>query len=102
MITSVQQVVVIVAEVAETATSPLSENPAMLPTGRHFAIRPSPLPLKLPLGARAATVDVSSETSVSAWFDSVDNHEGRVDLLINYVGNYDPKPVAELTPDLIA
>ncbi len=49
-------------------------------------------------GARPARVDVGSETSVAALFESIDAHEGRLDLLINNVGNYNPQPVEDLVP----
>ncbi len=48
--------------------------------------------------ARPARVDVASEPSVAALFESVDAHEGRLDLLINNVGNYNPQPVEQLVP----
>ncbi len=48
--------------------------------------------------ARPARVDVSSEASVAALFESIDVREGRLDLLINNVGNYNPQPVEELVP----
>ncbi len=48
--------------------------------------------------ARPARVDVGSEASVAALFESVDAHEGRLDLLINNVGNYNPQPVEDLVP----
>ncbi len=48
--------------------------------------------------ARPARVDVSRETSVAALFESVDGHEGRLDLLINNVGNYNPQPMEDLVP----
>ncbi len=48
--------------------------------------------------ARPARVDVASEASVAALFESIDAHEGGTDLLINNVGNYNPQPVKELEP----
>ncbi len=48
--------------------------------------------------ARPAQVDVASEASVAALFESIDAHEGRLDLLINNVGNYNPQPVEDLEP----
>lgn len=48
--------------------------------------------------ARPARVDVGDEASVAALFESVDAHEGRLDLLINNVGNYNPQPVEDLVP----
>lgn len=50
------------------------------------------------IGGRAAQCDVADETSVAALFESVDADEGRLDLLVNNVGNYEPAPVRELTP----
>ncbi len=48
--------------------------------------------------ARPARVDVGSEVSVAALFESIEAHEGRLDLLINNVGNYNPQPVEQLVP----
>ncbi len=48
--------------------------------------------------ARSFLVDVGSEASVAALFESVDAREGRMDLLINNVGNYNPQPVEKLEP----
>ncbi len=48
--------------------------------------------------ARPAHVDVGDEASVAALFESVDAHEGRLDLLINNVGNYNPQPACDLVP----
>ena len=48
--------------------------------------------------ARPARVDVGEEDSVAALFESIDAHEGRLDLLINNVGNYNPQPVEDLVP----
>ncbi len=48
--------------------------------------------------ARPAQVDVGVETSVAELFESIDAHEGRLDLLINNVGNYNPQPVEDLVP----
>lgn len=48
--------------------------------------------------ARPMRVDVGSEASVAALFESIDAHEGRLDLLINNVGNYNPQPVEDLVP----
>jgi len=47
--------------------------------------------------ARAVRADISESTDVSAMFDSLRASEGRLDLLINNVGNYEPKPLAELS-----
>ncbi len=48
--------------------------------------------------ARTVQVDVGSEASVAALFERVDVHEGRLDLLINNVGNYNPQPAEDLVP----
>ncbi len=48
--------------------------------------------------ARPARVDISREDSVAALFESIDSHEGRLDLLVNNVGNYNPQPVEDLVP----
>ena len=48
--------------------------------------------------ARPMQVDVSDEASVAALFASIDAHEGRLDLLINNVGNYNPQPLEQLVP----
>ncbi len=49
--------------------------------------------------ARPARVDVGSKASVAELFESIDAHEGRLDLLINNVGNYNPQPVEDLVPE---
>ncbi len=49
--------------------------------------------------ARPVQVDVGSKASVAALFTSIDDREGRLDLLINNVGNYNPQPLEELEPD---
>ena len=51
-------------------------------------------------GARALQVDVSSRASVAAVFADIGRHEGRVDLLVNNVGNYNPQDVTALDPDV--
>jgi 3-oxoacyl-[acyl-carrier protein] reductase len=48
--------------------------------------------------ARALAVDVGIEPRVAEAFDDIASNEGRVDLLVNNVGNYDPQPLAQLTP----
>ena len=48
--------------------------------------------------ARALAVDVGKEPAVAAVFADIAAHEGRIDLLINNVGNYNPQHVAQLTP----
>lgn len=49
--------------------------------------------------ARAAQIDVSSLPSVEALFSSIDDNEGRLDLLTNNVGNYNPQPIEDLEPE---
>jgi 3-oxoacyl-[acyl-carrier protein] reductase len=49
-------------------------------------------------GARARAVDVGVESQVAAVFADLSREPGRVDLLINNVGNYNPQHVTELTP----
>lgn len=48
--------------------------------------------------ARALAVDVAVEPQVAAVFADIAAREGRVDLVINNVGNYNPQHVTELTP----
>jgi len=48
--------------------------------------------------ARALAVDIGVETEVAGAFANIAAHEGRVDLLINNVGNYNPQDVTLLTP----
>ena len=48
-------------------------------------------------GARAVQADVSSSSDVAAMMAGVQATEGRLDLLVNNVGNYEPKPVRALT-----
>lgn len=50
--------------------------------------------------ARAVQVDVSDTRAVAAAFAEVGRVEGRVDVLVNNVGNYNPQHVSELTPDV--
>jgi len=47
--------------------------------------------------ARAIQTDISSSSDVATMFASVLATEGRLDLLVNNVGNYEPKPLTELT-----
>jgi len=47
--------------------------------------------------ARAVRADIAQSGEVTELFDSVQATEGRLDLLVNNVGNYDPKPLTELT-----
>lgn len=48
--------------------------------------------------ARALAADIGVERDVAAVFDDVAAAEGRVDLLVNNVGNYNPQPVTRLDP----
>lgn len=48
--------------------------------------------------ARALAVDVSVESQVADVFQEIARGEGRVDLLVNNVGNYAPKHVTKLDP----
>ena len=48
--------------------------------------------------ARAMAVDVGVHSQVAAVFEEITNAEGRVDLLINNVGNYNPQHVTKLDP----
>ena len=50
--------------------------------------------------ARALVVDVSVNTQVATVFADIAAHEGRVDLLVNNVGNYNPQPVTRLDPSV--
>ena len=47
---------------------------------------------------RARAVDVGSEPQVADAFAEIARIEGRVDLLVNNVGNYNPQDVTRLTP----
>ena len=48
--------------------------------------------------ARALAVDVGVSAQVAAVFEDIANGEGRVDLLVNNVGNYNPQHVTKLDP----
>jgi NAD(P)-dependent dehydrogenase (short-subunit alcohol dehydrogenase family) len=48
--------------------------------------------------ARALAVDVGVERQVAAVFQAIAAREGRVDLLVNNVGNYNPQHVTRLDP----
>jgi 3-oxoacyl-[acyl-carrier protein] reductase len=48
--------------------------------------------------ARSFAVDVGEEPQVADVFAEIARVNGRVDLLINNVGNYNPQPVTRLTP----
>ncbi len=50
--------------------------------------------------ARAVKVDVADKHAVAAAFAGIAADEGRVDLLVNNVGNYNPQPVTSLDPDV--
>lgn len=47
---------------------------------------------------RALSVDVADREAVASTFADLEAHEGRVDVLINNVGNYHPQPVQDLDP----
>jgi NAD(P)-dependent dehydrogenase (short-subunit alcohol dehydrogenase family) len=48
--------------------------------------------------ARARAVDVGVEAQVAAAFAEIARDEGRIDLLVNNVGNYNPQDITRLTP----
>ena len=48
--------------------------------------------------ARSLSVDVSDEAQVAEVFDNIAETEGRVDVLVNNVGNYNPQHVTKLDP----
>lgn len=48
--------------------------------------------------ARSLRTDVSQRAEVAAAFEDIREHEGRVDLLVNNVGNYNPQDVTLLDP----
>ena len=48
--------------------------------------------------ARRLAADIGVEREVAAVFQDIASVEGRVDLLVNNVGNYDPQPVTRLDP----
>ncbi|MEQ1575461.1 MAG: SDR family oxidoreductase [Vicinamibacterales bacterium] len=50
--------------------------------------------------ARALAVDVGVNTQVTAVFEDIAAQEGRVDLLLNNVGNYNPQHVSRLDPSV--
>lgn len=50
--------------------------------------------------ARALKVDISLKERVADAFADIAHNEGRVDLLINNVGNYNPQDVTQLDPDV--
>lgn len=50
--------------------------------------------------ARALKVDVTDKHAVAAAFADIAKAEGRVNLLVNNVGNYNPQDVTKLDPDV--
>lgn len=48
--------------------------------------------------ARSVRTDISVHAEVEALFANIQSQEGRVDLLINNVGNYNPQDVTKLDP----
>jgi len=48
--------------------------------------------------ARSAAVDIGVQAQVAAVFADIANREGRVDLLVNNVGNYNPRHISMLDP----
>ena len=48
--------------------------------------------------ARALAVDVGIERQVAGVFDDITGVEGRIDVLVNNVGNYNPQHVTQLDP----
>jgi len=50
--------------------------------------------------ARSIQADISVRADVEQLFSDVASHEGRVDLLLNNVGNYNPQDVTRLDPDV--
>ena len=50
--------------------------------------------------ARVMKVDISQKRQVEEAFADIERTEGRVDLLINNVGNYSPQDVTKLDPDV--
>jgi 3-oxoacyl-[acyl-carrier protein] reductase len=48
--------------------------------------------------ARSVAADVGVRAQVAAVFEGIANREGRLDLLVNNVGNYNPQPIARLDP----
>jgi len=50
--------------------------------------------------ARVLAVDVGAATQVAEVFADIATHEGRVDVLVNNVGNYNPQHVTKLDPSV--
>jgi 3-oxoacyl-[acyl-carrier protein] reductase len=48
--------------------------------------------------ARALPVDVGAHSQVAGVFEEIARNEGRVDLLVNNVGNYNPQHITKLDP----
>ena len=46
--------------------------------------------------ARAVQADISDSNQVQAMLAELEAREGRLDLLVNNVGNYEPKPIRDL------
>jgi NAD(P)-dependent dehydrogenase (short-subunit alcohol dehydrogenase family) len=49
--------------------------------------------------ARAVRADISDKVDVASMFASIEENEGRLDLLINNVGNYEPEHLRHVTPE---
>lgn len=49
--------------------------------------------------ARAVAADLGDRGSIAAMFEDIRAREGRLDLLVNNVGNYEPRPLREVTPE---
>ena len=50
--------------------------------------------------ARAIKTDIAIEAEVASAFADIAAHEGRVDVLVNNVGNYNPQHVTKLDPSV--
>ncbi len=50
--------------------------------------------------ARAVRADIGCRDEVESLFTEIRAKEGRVDLLLNNVGNYTPQDITQLTPDV--
>lgn len=49
--------------------------------------------------ARALRADVGDKVDVASLFGSIEATEGRLDVLVNNVGNYNVKPLRDVTPE---
>lgn len=49
--------------------------------------------------ARAVRADIGDKVDVATMFASIEQQEGRLDLLINNVGNYEPEHLRHVTPE---